>query len=353
MSEFDIDPLRGDIPTLGTILSDHGYATAWISSNPLLAPRFGLSRGFGYYANLLNLGQPYTTLRMALDKPSAKPFDAAAIVDRVIDILATPHTRPLALVAHFMDPHRPYAPPQRWRRAPGPESEDMTDYDGEVSYVDEQFGRLWTHLKRTGIASRTVVVFTADHGEAFTVRPNAAVGLLPPPTTDEDVYRKTEHGHTMYQELLHVPLLLYGPHITPRTESHVTRSVDVLPTLLEALGLPVSSSVEGRSVLRSMTDDVPALSEAVLFGLEKKSWREGRFKLIYRTGYPADERFELYDLQADPGETVNLASVQPDRAMDMFLRLTAYRTRVASLSWPRAKVRASDQLRSLGYVSGR
>jgi arylsulfatase len=351
--EFRPDGLKMDVPTLAELLREQGYMTAFVGTSPLLAASFGFDRGFDYFANLLSPG-PCTTPRLFWDRPVPKPYDAEQIVNRLIRVLDARRDRPLALVGHFLDAHSPYDPPAAYRPSTDGHGLPSDAYDGEVAYLDAQFGRLWNHLRETGRLDHTVVVFTADHGEAFALRTTQAPKTEDPPAGDEAYYTRMEHGHTMFQELLHVPFIIFGPRLAPRTEYHTTRTVDVLPTIIALLGLRMRVNVEGRDVLRPLTSDEPALSESVVFGLDKRSWREGRYKLVYRAGYPEGEQFELYDLTNDPAELEDLAARRWPLVLEMSRRMDSYLARVSSAGREHSPVSVDpetlDRLRSLGYV---
>jgi arylsulfatase A-like enzyme len=347
--------LAPTLPTLATILKSHGYSTAFIGSNWLLSRVYGFGRGFDIYSDPLS-SDFYVTLGIPFSKGTRgyRGVDAANMTDRFIDYFRNHDSGPTALIAHYMDTHLPYNPPERFRReSEGGEASRTALYDGAVEYVDEQFGRVWEFLRATGRANRTVVAVTSDHGEALERRTSKNDDSVPVPQADAFVQGAVDHGHTMYQELLHVPFLLYGPQVRPRVEHSVTRGIDVLPTILAALRLPVPASVEGRNVLNEIDASLPALSEAVLYGLEKKSWREGHYKLIYKESYPPGREYELYDLLRDPHELRNLAFDEPSRVTLLAGRLRDYLQALPAASTVVTVPEDRDllqRLRSLGYV---
>jgi arylsulfatase A-like enzyme len=359
--------MRADLATLPTILKEQGYETAFIGTNWALSGAYGLARGFDVYSDPLTTDF-YVTLGAVLGTRQSweRTIDAAEMTDRFLAYLEKRRDRPVALVAHYIDPHVPYAPPARFRTgayeprtdagaAPlevmSPDSVSSL-YDGEVSYVDEQFGRLWRYLEQTGRLNRTILALTADHGEMLNVRAPRPDLIAKRPAVDAGVYRALDHGHNLYQDLLHVPFILYGPTVEPRVEKRMTRAIDVLPTLLAALQVNIPPGLEGRSVLAAVETDQPALSESVLYGLEKKSWRQGAYKLIHRSEYPEDVQFELYDLTADRRESRDLAPEQPERVRMMSDRMRSYLRRLSQAPPSTAPIdrETIERLRSLGYV---
>ena len=166
-------------------------------------------------------------------------------------------------------------------------------HDGEVSYHDQEFGKFIQRLKQLGVYDQVLFVVTADHGEEF--NDHGSFG----------------HGHTVYQELLHVPFMLRRPGVVPagkRIEETVG-TVDVTPTALAAAGVEVPESVEGIDRNEHILGRAPA-RPAVAFSdflNDRRAIRAGRFKLILNGVNPT-----LFDLETDPGETKPLeASAHP------------------------------------------
>ncbi len=296
-----VQPLRDDVPTLAELFRDAGWHTAAFVNNVFLLPTYGLSRGF----------QRYTQYQ----------YNAVAGVENARHwILA--QDRPWLCFAHFMDPHVPYCPPEPWdskftndpladhmntgwpppmqsvrEHGLGPDGRKLLVgyYDGEIAFTDDQVGRLLRELDAAGALENTIVIIHSDHGEEF---------------WDHDGY---EHGHSQYQELLHVPLIVRFPPRFPaklRVSSRV-RTMDLFPTLLELAGIGVPAGIDAQSLLPLLDGQKhPArdvLSEFLLWGdHEIKARIVGERKLITNG---ASEN-ELYDLGADPREQHNVAHEQ-------------------------------------------
>ena len=151
-------------------------------------------------------------------------------------------------------------------------------------------------LKQRGLADDTMVVVTADHGEEFW--DHGSVG----------------HGHSVYDELLHVPLIVRVPGLT-ESGARVPDAVglvDVMPTVLDALGEKIPPELVGRSFLPALRGEAEPRAARGGFGLLPRlaHARDRRLKLVQH----GTERATLYDVRSDPGETQDLASRAPDRA---------------------------------------
>jgi arylsulfatase A-like enzyme len=167
-------------------------------------------------------------------------------------------------------------------------------YDGEVHRIDRLVGGLVGMLEANGLADRTLVVFTSNHGQEL---------------LDHGSYT---YGHSLYNELLRVPLIVAGPGVTSPGQAVETpvSLVDLAPTLAEIGGAPVLAEAEGRSLIPALRgqalDDMPVYSEALYrVYYELKAVLHGGYKLIYR---PENGHLELYDLRADPAEQHDLAA---------------------------------------------
>ncbi len=288
-------PLAPGVPTFATILKDAGFETAAFVSAVVLSSQSGLNRGFDIYSDRFDLGGDDARFLNSIQKRGDQP------TAEVVAWLEARRDARFFAWLHLYDPHDPYEPPEPYasRYAGRP-------YDGEVAYSDELVGRLLSALDRLGRREDTLVVVTSDHGEGL------------------GEHGENVHGFFVYQSTLRVPLLLRGPGILPGARPTVTaRSVDLLPTVLDLLGLVPSKDLRlaGRTLapaLRgsaSLTDE-PAYSESLLpllhYGWsDLRSIREGRWKYIQAP------RPELYDLLRDPGEHENRAAGEPARAEAM------------------------------------
>ncbi len=194
---------------------------------------------------------------------------------------------------HFMDPHDQYQahPGINYGRRL------REHYDGEVTFADQQIERLVTWIRAQPFGARTAIVITADHGESF-----------------------GEHGHyrhafQVWQQLVRVPWFFFVPGVAPRRIASNRSHIDLAPTILELFGLPPEPEFTGRSLVPEFRGGAPA-DRDVWVDLARTGNNDRRRGLIHGqyklTAYGDDSRFELYDVEADPGELTNLARARPD-----------------------------------------
>jgi arylsulfatase A-like enzyme/Flp pilus assembly protein TadD len=316
--------LREGATTLAGILRAHGYHTEAVVAAYPLAARFGLAQGFETYDDRLPAGRERQVGYR--EKPASEVSRAGLEFLGRADAGA-----PFFLWLHYFDPHAPYEPPQ-------PYASEFAGrpYDGEIAYVDSEVGRVLERVGRPDLALNTIVVLMSDHGEGL------------------GEHGEWTHGVFLYDSTLRIPLVLSQPGTLPagRRIAALARSIDVMPTVLEALHLPVPPSVQGAS-LWNRTADVVALAETDV-PRENYGWsalraiREGPLKFIQAP------RPELYDLAADAGETHDRAA---DRAPDAARLAADLESRFASIAGsstaggrqePDEQTR--ENLQSLGYV---
>jgi arylsulfatase A-like enzyme/Tfp pilus assembly protein PilF len=305
--------------TLARILEARGYSTgAFVSGYPLRA-LFGLGQGFGVYDDVLPVGAEGWVERPA-------PATAAAALTWVKT--ARP---PWFLWVHFYDPHDPYTPPREFWR-PGARG----SYDGEVALTDHGIGRLRDELARLD-AGGTVTVLAGDHGESL--------GEHGEPT----------HGYFIYDSTTLVPLVISRPGIVRPGESQASpRLVDVLPTVLELLGLPVPEAIDGVSLVPTLEGRAQAIPPAyvesrypwITYGWSPlKAIRSERWKLVVAP------RPELYDLRADPAEARNVYGEHREVVVGLAAQLAEVEGRGSARAGRVADPEALASLRSLGYLS--
>jgi arylsulfatase A-like enzyme len=278
-------PLDASNVTLAERLRAAGYTTGAVMANPILvSPVMGFAQGFSWFA------------------AARSPLLARGVVDDALSFLDRSRGLPLFLYVHTMDNHDPYAaprpfdrlfPPERTPRGAhgGGESADLdrivAQYDGEIAYGDQEFGRLLRELKRRGLYDDALIVFLADHGEEFRERGNLG------------------HGRTLFDELLRVPLVVKYPggrHAGRRVGRQV-QLLDLVPTILESQGLPLPEGIAGRPLDEALGG--PPVERPAVFETKHRERiaygaRTERLKYI-RELYPQDR--ELYfDLVRDPRE---------------------------------------------------
>jgi arylsulfatase A-like enzyme/tetratricopeptide (TPR) repeat protein len=310
--------------TLATLLKARGYQTgAFVSAFPLDS-RFGLDRGFDLYEDSFA-----DAARPAFLEQERSGIETVRLARQWIGSRAG---QPYFCWVHLYEPHFPYKPPEELAaRFAG------RGYDGEVAAVDAALAPLLEPILTAGAAGKTLVVFTADHGESL------------------GEHGEASHGIFAYQATLRVPLVLYDPPLWDASVVRMTAGhIDLLPTVLDALDLAVPADLPGRSLIpaiqKGTAPERPVYFEA-LSGMLNRGWAPLRGVVSGDTKYIELPIPELYDLARDPGEMENRFGADRERAQSM---------RALLAKWPAAD-RATrsapetgevrERLRSLGYVA--
>jgi arylsulfatase A-like enzyme/tetratricopeptide (TPR) repeat protein len=308
--------------TLATLLKARGYGTgAFVSAFPLDA-RFGLARGFDVYEDSFVDAQA----RPAFLEQERPGTETVALARRWLD---TQGDRPVFCWVHLYEPHAPYRPPPTLAaRFPS------KPYQGEVAAADAALAPLLEPLLARGVAGRTLVVLTADHGESL------------------GEHGEATHGIFAYEATLRVPLILYGPRVLrARVERTPARHVDVLPTILAALALPVPAGLPGRSLLTAGTEAVEATTYfEALSGQLNRGWAPLYGVIRGRKKYIDLPIAEVYDLRADSGEATNLAAGSPP-SDGLRAELAAFRSADHGVRPTAESAETREKLATLGYVS--
>ncbi|MBI3846310.1 MAG: sulfatase-like hydrolase/transferase [Planctomycetes bacterium] len=328
--------LREENVTIQEILAKNGYTTAAFVGAMVLNREYGLAQGFGLYDDLYS-SPAYWRKGVVDSSPREPERPADEVCDHALSWLRAHSDEKFFLFVHFYDAHFPYEPPSRFRAG------KLDDYDGEIAFVDEQIGRIRDALCDAGVESRTVVVLTADHGESL------------------GQHAEETHSHTVYESALRVPLVVRAPGAIPRREvASRVRPIDVVPTLLEFLGMPRKVDALGVNLLPLMMGetldlDLSAYAETIA------PFEEFRFSVVRSLTrgdwkYVHVPRPELYDLAIDPDETNNLADRDPDRVRDLREQLQTRMATAANRGAQGGSTRPVDSdaaqgLRALGYVA--
>jgi arylsulfatase A-like enzyme/Tfp pilus assembly protein PilF len=290
--------LPTDLDTLAKVFSRTGYDTAAFVGAFVLDSRWGLSDGFDTYFDEFILPK-----EQIIGLGSVQHL-AEVVVDEALGWLQESRDDPFFLWVHLYDPHTPYTPPEPYRSR-----YEGHPYLGEIAYTDAQLGRLLEGLDET-TRSRTFIVVASDHGEGL------------------GDHEEIEHGFFVYEEAIRVPLIVSTPYedLHGIRRDELVSLVDVMPTILEMMRLPVPESVQGESL-------------APLLGTQEQPWRD----LVYAESYYPRLHFgwselktvrgdryklimspepELFDLEADPGERVNVAASSYNQLTALDQRLT-------------------------------
>jgi arylsulfatase A-like enzyme/Tfp pilus assembly protein PilF len=327
------DVLARGAVTLASLLRSRGYRTAAFIGGFPLDHRFGLDQGFDYYDSPFDLSGRQDIDQLELKRPAGEVSQAAR------QWLEHNSDHPFFLFLHLYDLHKPYGltPEIRARFRDH-------EYDGVLSYVDATLGEFWKFLAAKGLVDSSLVIFLSDHGESL------------------GDHGERTHGYFIYESTVRVPLIIHWPrsagHLPSRIENP-TALIDVAPTILQFLGVPVPEQFQGRSLLEMLDGKAPpspreVYSESLYahdhYGCAAlRSLRAGEYKYIDAP------QPELYDLASDPGERSNVYSRTNSIALAYHERLQRLRSRFASASRAQPSAVSPDvarALRSLGYVAG-
>lgn len=330
MHDFSGNKLSQKQTTLASVLKHHGYATGAVVGSAVLDSRFGLNQGFDFYYDHFDFNRLQESNLEEMERPGNLVADVA------LDWLSKNLHGKFFLWMHLYDPHYPYRPP-------APYSEQYKDrpYDGEIAFADAQVGRLISFLKAKGLFANTLIVLTGDHGESL------------------GEHGEKTHGFFIYNATLHVPVLIHLPGaIATKSVPDLVNSIDLMPTVLQALKLDPPPEVQGHSLLPLLTtrpDFEPASVYAETFLPRLHfNWSELRSVETEKYQYIEAPKPELYDLNADPGETRNLYSEKKAVAGELQARLKAI-VRQYSADQELAEKTGLDpalmeRLKSLGYA---
>jgi choline-sulfatase len=348
------DILDAGATTLAEVLREAGYVTVAKVRNWNVFPVFGFRQGF----------QEFRKVREG----------KADRLNRLVEnwLTSRPEDRPFFMWVHTVDPHEPYRPPDETRHRFMEEGQEKFDldkhpsfkltremskeeqqsiveylislYDAEIAFNDRAFGDLVALLEKHGLLDSTVVVFVSDHGEEF---------------LDHGTWG---HGRNLYAENLNVPLVIRFPDRGHGIRvDEVVQQIDLMPTLLDYLGLPVPEVVEGRSLLPLVDNNMisagppapMAFSFLHLDGARYRSLVDGDWKLIQRLSADGEaSQSWLFDRRVDPGEALNKSLEMPIRSRFMELHLDAKMAEDSVLTTEEAVLdeETENALKALGYL---
>ncbi len=306
-------------------LRELGYRTGGFVSAYVMRQETGLDRGFDRYDSRLPVSSPELSFGQ-VQRDGAQTLDLA---ERWVD--EQPAGR-FFLFVHLYEPHTPYAPPERYAR--------YAPYDGEIAYADELVGRLVAFLKSRGLYERSLIIVLSDHGEGL------------------GDHGELEHGVFLYDETTRVPLVVRMPggRGGGRRVSSVVQHIDLVPTLLDLLGVPVPQDLRGRSLVPLLRGEANAavpeqgVYAEALYPRYHFGWSELYSLTDARYRFIRAPRAELYDLQEDPGEQRNLAAERPGTSSAMRSALERLLAGRAIDAPARASSEERERLQALGYV---
>jgi arylsulfatase A-like enzyme len=354
-------PLPAEVETLAEIMRRRGYSTVAVVSNYVIRGAAGWSPGFSIYDDTMK------SVELVRHSPERIAEDAT---NRATELLKKFHKDPLFLWVHYQDPHGPYTPPVRFGKMfydPEQKPRDLrvnrslsgrggipsyqrlggnrdfyyylSQYDGEIRYWDEHFGRLLEALKTTGLYDDALIIFSSDHGEDLGQRNYFF-----------------SHGENLYNSLMHVPLIVkLGNQLTGR-RTHFVQHLDIVPTVFEFIGVKPDQRLRGCDLLsdKSVSREIFSEMKSPIAREDKLSLIFDGFKLIYTT---QSKQYELFNLNTDHNEEHDLIK-DPDyeqQVKDLIRRLWHIQNEnllgAGIVSEPRRLTQEEiEKLRSLGYT---
>jgi choline-sulfatase len=312
-----LTPITEDLPMASEVFAANGYTSIGFANAAFLSPLLGLDRGF----DLFDHKHAYNWEIRRADET----------VDAALNVISQREGEKIFLLLHLFDAHLDYDPPDGFitpfigaRREPdlpismkeclalrqgeehtAPKPADIeyiqSAYQGEVAFVDTAIERFIGGLKELGRWDATTMVITSDHGEEF---------------WDHGGF---EHGHTLYDELVRIPLVIRAPKditLSSHLVERQVRTIDIMPTLYNMAGIKNFPSFIGESLLPDMLGQTPArippaFSQGTLYGADKMSWRHEGFNLIIDRAKKGVDAIELYDLEKDPLQMNDISKTRP------------------------------------------
>jgi len=315
--------------SIATLLADQGYSTGAFVSSYTTSRVFGLARGFETYDD--DMGHDPSG-RVRPQRPGTE------IIDRALSWFDTLGKNDAFFAwTHFFDPHSPYTPPPRYAA----EYEDL--YAAEVAYTDELIGLFLEELESRGRLDDTIIILVSDHGEGLRT------------------HGEIEHGILLYEETVQVPLIIVAPERVEagRRIRSLASIVDLAPTLLALLDLPIPQEMQGIDLLQADADPSRLLYAETLQPYEELGWSPLYALRRADTKVILSSKSEAYDLAVDPRESKDLSD---DRELiESFEKL--FRHFIETRSRPEMLAEALggaieetteslERLESLGYVAG-
>ncbi|HLX75906.1 MAG TPA: sulfatase-like hydrolase/transferase, partial [Terriglobales bacterium] len=331
--DFSGNRLNPQQPTLASILRQQGYATGAVLGSAVLDHRFGLNQGFDFYYDHFDFNRLEDANLDLMKRPGN------VVVDQAMQWLAGNSGKPFFLWVHLYDPHTPYQPPPPFDR-----EYQSRPYDGEIAFADQQLGRLLRFLKERHLYGRTLIVLTGDHGESL------------------GEHGEKTHGFFIYDTTLRIPFMVK----LPAGERHVAavaqpaNTLNLMPTVLEALKIPPPADAQGASLLPTILGkprppevSTQLYSESFL-PLLHFDWSDLRGIQVGKYHFIDVPKPELYDIDADPGELHNLYSQKPAIAQELKAQLEAMEKKYTAGAHQAQSIPLDpvlmERLKSLGYA---
>ena len=319
------------IPTLATLTSRAGFTTAAFVGSAVLHHAYGLGRGFATYVD--DMHPPKGTKKLPGVVAEVR---GEVVTERALQWLEKSAGKKFLLWTHYYDPHFPYDPPEPYRsRYP------KDRYGGEVAYTDSSVGRLLDALRERGLADDTLVVLVADHGESL------------------GEHGEYTHGAFLYDSTVRVPLIVAGPGIpSGRVVAPQVRSIDILPTICDLLGLAPGEQAQGVSLVPALVEGHAVGSNycylETLYPRSHLGWSELRGMRTDDWKLVVGPKPELYRMTKDRAETENVLAHYPAQAEELQRRVweaAGPRQTLGELRPRPVDDERRRELQALGYVN--
>jgi arylsulfatase A-like enzyme/Flp pilus assembly protein TadD len=329
--------LEQESVTLAEVLHQGGWSTSAFVGAFVLDSRWGIDQGFEYYYDNFDFAK---YKKISLDSVQR---EGGEVIKAFFEWFDKNTAERFFSWIHLYDPHTPYEPPEPYKTQYGGREYGL--YDGEIAYADSLVGRVLQSLREKNLLEKTVVIIVGDHGESL------------------GEHHESSHGFFIYDATVAVPLIVRIPsaELRGKTVASQVRTIDLLPTICDVLGLPTPGGVQGKSLLpliagRSAGLEREAYSESYYpryhYGWsELKSIRTTKYKFI-RAPRP-----ELYDLTLDPREQSNIFSRETSLAEKFVRDLEKLEKRLAKKGIEEKGPQQLDddsreKLMALGYIGG-
>lgn len=375
---FD-DTLPDKANTIAEILKGEGYTTSAFIANPIIGKTFNYNQGFDlYYDEFTKDKIYYSVLRnsfmgdiiKSISRNKFIPEDmanATTLNKMIIPWLKTYKDTKFFLYIHYKDPHSPYNPPtpffEKYVDRLNPEvykgsdkfdinRTEMALYDGEIEFTDYNIGEVLKTVDKLNLTKKTLIILLSDHGEAFLEHENK------------------EHGLTLYQEEISVPLIMRLPDYIPasKTITYQASTIDIMPTILDILNIQYKGIKEGESLFpiiknQQLKKQRDFIFFEELFAMGKPitlfALRIGEYKYIFTKALKGfkinNSKIEqLFDLKNDPKEFCNIIKKKPEEARLIREKINLLVTNMKKTAIPSAKTKidekTKDQIKALGYI---
>lgn len=337
-----------EMPTLAKILSSAGYRTVSLNDHPSINRQLNYDQGFHAFKELWHENGWHKDWG---------GVDPKVFVDELSEELTKSQdaSKPFFIFMHILYPHAPYIPPAPYDTyfgetftsiSPLERDRMINVYDGEILYTDQLIGSIYGLLEDRGFLDKTYVIITADHGEGFYEH-----GMW-------------EHGNTLYNELLNIPLIILPPHgrcHEPQQVSFLTSNIDFFPTILEMARIdPTQYPADGQSLFRFLQTDNNKITVNTVFSeschsfcVESYAMQNTRYKVIMHK----DKAVEVFDKYLDPMELTDISKEMRvgdlkalQNRMVQHNIMNIERRKIYRIKETEMNIEALNKIKSLGYL---